>query len=460
MQPFNSVFVNRTLNMRQIQAIGFDMDHTLVQYNIPYFENTTHQILIQKLINEKKYPSVIAHFKFNMDKITRGLVIDTQKGNVLKVSRYRSIRTVYHGETQIEHKDLQRIYPTKYIHFGIDHPHFSFVESHYSLALTLLYMQIVELKKKHPSIPDYSQIFSDIYSVISDIHNHSLVKCKVMENPGKYLKINPSITRQLENLIQHGKRLFLLTNSSIDYCSFLMNHTISPFLKKHSSWQDIFEYVITSADKPHFFHKKKEFNQISTPNFKIIKKSFIPDKGVHQFGYAKGLTQALHLKDNEILYIGDQVYTDVVLLKQKCGWRTALVIEELAKEQQIRKTQQPLYEEINQLMKQKIPIETQINQLVSDQIENNHKKHEFKIINLLKKTEKLDRKLGNKITTINQSYNLFWGELLRTGMEESLFASQAERFSCIYMSRILDFLSLSPRTYYRSKKRLFPHEMQ
>ena len=459
MYSLDSVFVNRTLNMRQIQAIGFDMDHTLVQYNIPNFENTTHQMIIQKLITEKKYPSVISNCKFNMNQITRGLVIDTQRGNVLKVSRYRSIRMGYHGETQIEHKELQNIYPTKYIHFGIDHPHFSFVESHYSLALTLLYMQIVELKKKYLKIPSYPQIFSDIHSVISDIHNHSLVKQKVIENPGKYLKIHPNIAFQLEKFIQHRKKLFLLTNSAIEYCSFLMNHTISPFLKTYSSWQDIFEFVITSADKPNFFHKQKEFEQINVPDFKILKKSSTPLPGVHQFGCAKGLTQALKLKDNEILYIGDQVYTDVVLLKQKCGWRTALVIEELTKEQKIKKTQQSVYKEINQLMKQKIPIERQINQLASNQIENKHKKHELKITELLKKTTALDRQLGEKITAINQSYNLFWGELLRAGMEESLLASQAERFSCIYMSHILDFLSQSPRTYYRSKKRLFPHEM-
>ena len=453
------VFVNRTLNMRQIQAVGFDMDHTLVQYNIHNFEKTTHDLLIQKLIAEKSYPKVIEKCSFNMNQVMRGLVIDTQKGNILKVSRYRSVRIIYHGETIIEYKKRKEIYPSDYIHFGIDRPEFAFVESHYSIAATLAYMQMVELKKNYKILPDFRQIFLDIYQVMSEIHNQSLIKKQVLQNPKKFLAVNPNVAPALENLIQHGKKIFLLTNSDIQYCSFLMDYTIAPFLKSHSSWTDIFEFVITSADKPRFFHEQRKFEKMDKKNFDIVEKTFIPDPGIHQLGYAGGLTQALQLKEHEILYIGDQVYTDVVLLKQKCGWRTALVIEELSKEQKIRQKNLSLYAEVKKLMDKKIPIETRINEFISDQIENNHQKYSGKISSLLKKTEQLDQKLGERITKINQAYNPFWGELMRVGMEESLFASQAERFSCIYMSHILDFLSQSPRTYYRSKKRLFPHEM-
>ena len=454
------VFVNRTLNMRQIQAVGFDMDHTLVQYNIHNFEKATHELLMQKLIAEKKYPKIIKQCSFNMNQVMRGLVVDTQKGNILKVSRYRSVRTIYHGETIIEYKSRRDIYPNDYIHFGIDRSEFSFIESHYSIAATLAYMQIVELKKNHEDLPVFQQIFLDIDQMMTEIHNQNLIKKQVLNDPKKFLIVNPDIAPALENLIQHGKKLFLLTNSDIQYCSFLMNYTIAPFLQSCSSWTDIFEFVITSADKPCFFHEQREFEKMDKENFSKIKKTFIPDPGVYQFGYAGGLTQALKLKEHEILYIGDQVYTDVVLLKQKCGWRTALVIEELSKEQKIRHENLSLYVELKSLMDKKIPIETRINKLISDQIEKNHQKHSMKINDLLKKTEQLDKKLGEKITKINQAYNPFWGELMRVGMEESLFASQAERFSCIYMSHILDFLSQSPRTYYRSKKRLFPHEME
>ena len=80
----NQVFVNRTLNMKKIKAIGFDMDYTLVRYNIHNFEKDTHQMLIQKLIDNNGYPQEIKKLLFEPHRIIRGLVIDTKKGKFFK----------------------------------------------------------------------------------------------------------------------------------------------------------------------------------------------------------------------------------------------------------------------------------------------------------------------------------------------------------------------------------------
>ena len=36
------VYCNRTLNLKRIKYIGFDMDHTLVRYDIEKFEHLVH----------------------------------------------------------------------------------------------------------------------------------------------------------------------------------------------------------------------------------------------------------------------------------------------------------------------------------------------------------------------------------------------------------------------------------
>ena len=459
-KKLNPVFTNRTLNMRKIQAVGFDMDHTLVQYNIQNFESKTHQILIQKLIQEKGYPKRISNLKFEKDRIVRGLVIDTQKGNFLKLSRYRSIRTIFHGKTQIHYQNRRSIYPADYIDFGASHDKFSFVESHFSTSSSLLYMQLIDLKKEGLILPEPQVLFQDVCETSNHVHNNKDVKNHVMESPHKYIYVDPRIALQLEKWIKHGKQLFLLTNSSAEYTSFLMNYTISPYLKEHSSWMDIFKIAITSAEKPHFFHQKKDFQKLDPKTFQTLASlPKVENSGIYQGGCSQGLTEALGLIESEILYIGDQVYTDVVLLKQKCGWRTALVIEELDEERKKTTSHKQIYKDIQKMMDRKTPNEAAINQLVSDQIENNHKNHSLKIKSLIEETEKLDQLLSAKIKEINKVFNPFWGELMRVGAEESLLASQAERFSCIYMPYLIDFLSQSPRSYYRAKKRLFPHEM-
>ena len=48
---------------------------------------------------------------------------------------------------------------------------------------------------------------------------------------------------------------------------------------------------------------------------------------------------------------------------------------------------------------------------------------------------------------------------MRVGNEESFFARQVIRYSCVYMPRLSDFLNLSPRGYLRSKRRKMPHEL-
>jgi hypothetical protein len=37
------IFVNRTLNLNQIKLVGFDMDYTVVSYNVPAFQDDGHQ---------------------------------------------------------------------------------------------------------------------------------------------------------------------------------------------------------------------------------------------------------------------------------------------------------------------------------------------------------------------------------------------------------------------------------
>ena len=457
----NPVFVNRTLNMRHIKAIGFDMDYTIVRYNIEQMEQTTFDMIMQKLVQKKNYPKNILKLTFDFQRAIRGLVIDTKQGYFLKLTRYRSIRSIYHGESRIDYSKRKEIYPINYIDFGIHHPDFRFVESHFRLAWSCAYMKLVEMKKQGAALPDYRKIFLDIEDEMNAIHTENGgIRSQVMRNPEKYLIVDPLTAPALEKFIQHEKTLFLLTNSPPDYCFFLMDYTITPYLKKHSSWTDLFRLIITSADKPQFFHQKRDFQKLEKKTFKIESNLEKPSEGLYQHGSAGGLTQALNLKEDEILYIGDQVYTDVVLLKQKCGWRTALVIEELSRERGILKQNKALYDEIEKLMDQKIPIEAEINRIISDQIENNHKKNSEEVKSLMKKIEELDGQLAKRIKTINHSFNPFWGELMREGFEESLFASQAERFACIYMADLLHFLSKSPRTYFRAQKRFFPHEFK
>src|SRR5215211_4580253 len=91
------IYVNRTLNMKQIAAIGFDMDYTLVRYDSEAFEEMTYKEILKKLIEIKKYPETLNKLKFQFNLAIRGLVIDKPHGNVLKLSTYSRVKHAYHG---------------------------------------------------------------------------------------------------------------------------------------------------------------------------------------------------------------------------------------------------------------------------------------------------------------------------------------------------------------------------
>lgn len=67
LQPVNSrkrIFCNRSLNMKSIVAVGFDMDYTLAQYKPDTFETLAYNGTIKKLVYDLGYPEEVSGFSF------------------------------------------------------------------------------------------------------------------------------------------------------------------------------------------------------------------------------------------------------------------------------------------------------------------------------------------------------------------------------------------------------------
>ena len=165
------------------------------------------------------------------------------------------------------------------------------------------------------------------------------------------------------------------------------------------------------------------------------------------------------LEGDEILYLGDHIYGDIVKLKKTCGWRTALVIEELDKEVDAYKSTKDISIEIDELMDQKIDLERKIDDLYAKEHEFGETVEKQEIFKLFDEVEKIDKKIGTNIKAYEAAFNPTWGEIMRAGVEPSFFAAQIERYACIYMTKVSDLNDYSPRTYYRPSKRKLAHEM-
>ncbi|MDX9731776.1 MAG: HAD-IG family 5'-nucleotidase, partial [Bdellovibrionales bacterium] len=445
------LFVNRTLNMRKIKFIGLDMDHTLVRYHSHAFEELSHQTMCKKLVEQKHYPQSVLTLKFDMNLAVRGLVIDKKKGNLLKVSRHGAIRASYHGTKPIEFPQQQKLYKSTYIDLSDAHA-YTAIDTAFSLSVATLFAQLVEIKDgtDGTSMPDYETMSLDVIEMLDLSHRDGSLKNEVARNLEKYIIKDESVVRGLERYKKHDKKFFIVTNSDFAYSKLLLDYAINPFLKDHKDWTEVFEYVVTLAQKPRFFWDNLRFLQVDPKTGVMTNYDEALKPGIYQGGGAAKFAKDLGVEGDDILYIGDHIYGDILRLKKDCNWRTALVVEELDSEIENYKKAQPYSNEIRALMERKEPLERTVVNLITARIEGSGDADEAKVQELQGQISEIDKTISSLIKKQQSVFNPHWGEVMRSGNEESYFANQVDRYACVYMPKLSDLLEYSPRTYFRS----------
>jgi HAD superfamily 5'-nucleotidase-like hydrolase len=454
------VFVTRTLNMRKIKYIGFDMDHTLVRYHTQEFEKLAHDIMKHALVEKRGYPQSVLKLPFLYDLAIRGLVIDRKKGNLLKVSRHGAIRASLHGTKAIDFATQQKLYKSIYIDLSDTHL-YTPIDTAFSISVATLYAQLVDIKDGEGKdvMPDYDTIAVDVMSTLDIAHSDGSIKGTVARELDRFIVKDPDVVAGLERYRKHDKKVFVVTNSDFGYTKLLLDYAINPFLKTCTKWEELFEVVVTYAQKPRFFYDNLRFLKVDPTNGTMTNYDGPIKHGVFQGGGANKFARDLGMEGDDILYIGDHIYGDILRLKKDCNWRTALVVEELGDEIEAYKKAQPFSAEIRVLMDRKEPLEHELVDMISGKIETGREADETKLHELQAQITELDKQISQLIKKQQSFFNQHWGEVMRAGNEESYFANQVDRFACIYMAKLSDLFEMSPRTYFRAARRPLAHEL-
>lgn len=453
------VFVNRILNMKKIKYIGLDMDHTLIRYKTENFEALVYQLVIEDLISNKHYPESIRTFTFHFSDAIRGLVIDSRNGNILKLSRYAAIRESAHGTQKINYADQTQFYRSIYV--DLSDANYMAIDTSFSIAFCVLYGQLIDLKDKIPhELPSYNVIALDVLSSVDKVHANGSLKHEISKNLDHFVIKDRQVVEGLKRYIRHGKKIFILTNSEYYYTKLLLEYAVDPFLEKGESWQDLFEYTITLASKPRFFYDKLRFLKIDPTTGCMTNITGPITPGIYQGGHATQFTDDLHLSGDEILYIGDHIYGDILRLKKDCNWRTALVVEELGEEIAAQKKAWPIVKEIIATMTVKKTLEQECIHLHTQRIEEKTDQYNETLNELQTKIADIDQKIATLIRDQQAYYNPKWDRVFRAGAEESYFAYQVDRYACIYMEKLSHLFEHSPLTYFRANRRLLAHDIE
>ncbi|XP_076941158.1 uncharacterized protein LOC143610612 isoform X2 [Bidens hawaiensis] len=327
------IFCSRTLNLRSISAIGYDMDYTLIHYNVMAWEGRAYDYCMENL---KKVGFPVDGLSFDPKLVIRGLVIDKEKGNLVKADRFGYVKRVMHGTKLLPTRAVSEIYGRELVDLRIE-SRWEFLNTLFSVSEAVAYMQMVDRFDEGIISPDlgavdYKGLYKAVGKALFRAHVEGQLKSEIMSKPELFVEPDPELPLALLDQKEAGKKLLLITNSDYIYTDKMMRHSFNKFLPNDMNWRDLFEMVIVSARKPEFFQMSHPLYEVVTseglmrPTFKAS------PGGLYSGGSAQMVENSLGIHGDEILYVGDHIYTDVSVSKVHLRWRTALICRELEEE--------------------------------------------------------------------------------------------------------------------------------
>ena len=474
------IYVNRSLNMARIKSIGFDMDHTLVVYQRDAFENLAFTETLQKFI-EAGYPNELASLSFDPNFVIRGLLVDRERGNLLKADEHKYVKKAFHGRLELDKKTRHETYNAQ----SFRAENFLSIDTFFALSEVQLFVEIVDYMRLNPKKikREFREVYSDLRTFIDLSHADGSIKNKVLKNPETYFQRNKSRLVAIMRLKEGGKKTFLLTNSMWDYTDAVMTYSSSPYLKELglTHWLDLFDFVIVGAKKPGFFTGDFPFQKVDreTGQLHSYKGPFEP--GIYHGGNGYLFQSLTGQKGDEILYCGDHIYGDIIRSKEVFNWRTLLVVEELVDEFSRNIDPSTEWDEIKKIFQKREELD-EIVQKLSSQINTAKKNLKFfeekkdarKVSAMSKNIGKLEAKLSEKVTEVTEidkdlkdtlqrreiRIHPLWGDFMRVGLEKSRFARQIENYACLYTADIGNLRFYSPFKRFRSPRDLMPHDLK
>ncbi len=460
------IFCNRTLNLNAIRAIGYDLDYTLVHYRMRSWEQRAYNY-IKDWIRPVGWP--LDALVFDPDLVVRGLVIDKELGNIVKANRFGYIKRAFHGTKPVGFEGLRKMYQRTLVDLSEHRWHF--LNTLFSISEACMFMQLVDLLDSGslPGCMDYENLHTTVRRAADEAHMEGRLKAEILADPDEFVEIDKEAPPALLDQKKSGKKLILISNSEWSYAEPMMSYAFDPFLPKSLRWRDLFDIIIVGARKPDFF-------SLSMPAFEIVNvegflrehRGHLSPGHVYLGANARLVETSLGLSGEEIMYVGDHIFTDVNISKNISRWRTALVIREL--EEEIAAVDQflPRQAEIEALMEEKERMESQYCslRLSAQRIQQGYASHEHATIPALQRHMselhnrliEIDSRISPVAQASGQLVNKNWGLLMRTGVDKSHLARQIENYADIYTARVSNFLHVTPYAFLRSSKGSLPHD--
>lgn len=439
----NRIYANRDTNLEEIHFYGFDMDYTLAVYQSPAYEDLTYSLALSDLVYGAGYPEQLLSLHYDPKFPIRGLLLDKQKGNLIKLDSFGAILLSVHGRTKHTREETRAEYPSLFIPSDQIGTRFFAIDTLFALPQACLFADLVDYfdrsfgyamegssknednHNKQDAVISYSSLFQDMMHAMDNIHHDGLLKKKTLENLDTYIRRDERLPLLLKRLKERGKFCFLLTNSEWLYTDAVMKYILG------SSWRDYFDLVIVGASKPSFFSEGTAMREVDLSSGRLklsviqtehLKKNTVGK--VFHGGNVEIFRQLSDSQGNDVLYIGDHIFSDVLVSKKSHQWRSLLVIRELNDEIASFIRTKKIRDRLHNLEWIRAEI---YRGLDSDS-------------SVPPDAKDLRQHIAETRLSLDASYNVFFGSLFRTGTRPSYFSWQMQRYADLYTSDVVNLI--------------------
>jgi 5'-nucleotidase len=457
------VFCNRTLRMSDLSWIGFDMDYTLAIYNQQEMDELSIRSTLTKLI-ARGYPEFVRNVPHLTSFPVRGLLIDKACGHVLKMDRYKYVAKGYHGTRELSKEEIRTLYHAQKIKPATTRYHW--IDTLYALSEVAVYSALVDAFEANGMAVDYDKLFCDIRECIDEAHRDGTILDTITSDLPRYVNKDKDLAACLHKLRSGGKRLFLVTNSRREYTEKMLTYLLGDASGEYPTWQAYFDIVIVAAKKPVFFQEERPLMEWDGDQLKPAKLPLERGK-VYEGGNYAELERGIAVPGDEVLYVGDHIYGDILRLKKDSAWRTSMIIQELDVEVMAHQACRADYARIEEIDLQRERFEDELraaNHRVKtltkrgDDASGERAEAKGKTEQLRAALRALDAEYEALNQVIAERFHPYWGSLLKEESEQSIFGQQVEDYACVYTARVSNFGAYSAQHTFRSRRDEMPHE--
>lgn len=306
----NPLHINRPLDLAEIDAVGFDLDHTLAIYDDSAVNEIAAAAARELLVERRGYPRSLLDTPKPLECPAAGrtLAADLVRGAVVKLDADRRVLHGRLGRRWLSTGDISSRFTAR---LG-EEPHAAYtVYSPFELPVLWILEELEALSPGHESRAARCE---DVRRMLDAAHTNGTLKEHLRGNLTRFVTGLTGVYEGLARWKAAGKRLFVVTNSEPDFAPAVLETTVGP------AWRELFERVVMDARKPDFFTGAQK------PG------TFVPaDDHDRLFtsGSAGAIDVWLGVSPERVLFVGDNARSDIRTARSH-GWRTAFIAPELS----------------------------------------------------------------------------------------------------------------------------------